>query len=117
MENARSSGAAIVVAHPHELETRAGRPLAHALLLRHWRELDGLFDRVEFFNSGHLFGWVADKGLPSVACGDLHRAAQFPGWTTLVPCEHDAEALVEYLRSPRPVFLTRLEHAARPLAA
>jgi hypothetical protein len=93
------------VAHPHELGTPAGVRSPTRYFSRHWREIDGLFD------------WVADKGLPSVACGDLHRAAQFPGWTTLVPCEHDAEALVEYLRSPRQVFLTRLEHAARPLAA
>jgi hypothetical protein len=117
MESARASGAAVVVAHPHELGTPAGVRSPTRYFSRHWRELDGLFDRVELFNSGHLFGWVADKGLPPVACGDLHRAEQFPGWTTLVPCEQNAEALVEYLRSPRPVFLARLEQARRALAA
>jgi len=116
MEKARSTGAAIVVAHPHELGTPAGVRSPTRYFSRHWQELDGLFDRVELFNSGHLFGWVAEKGLPSVACGDLHRAEQFPGWTTLVPCEHDAEALVFYLRSKRPVFLTRLERALRAAA-
>jgi hypothetical protein len=50
-------------------------------------------------------------------CGDLHCAERFPGWTTLVPCEHNAAALVDYLRSPRPVFLTRLAHDTRSLAA
>jgi hypothetical protein len=55
--------------------------------------------------------------LHAVACGDLHRAEQFPGWTTLVPCEHNAQALVDYVCPPRPVFLTRLEHAARDRAA
>jgi len=55
--------------------------------------------------------------LPAVAGGDLHRAEQLPGWTTLVPCEHDEEALVDYLRSPRPVFLARLEHPPVALAA
>jgi hypothetical protein len=51
------------------------------------------------------------------ACGDLHRAEQLPGWTTLVPCEQDEEALVDYLRSSRPVFLTRLEQPIVALAA
>jgi hypothetical protein len=37
--------------------------------------------------------------------------------TTLVPCEQDEEALVEYLRSTRPVFLTRLDRPTLALAA
>jgi hypothetical protein len=60
---------------------------------------------------------VAEAGLPAVACGDLHRAEQLPGWTTLVPCERNEKALVDYLRSPRPVFLTRLEQLLVALAA
>ena len=72
---------------------------------------------MELFNGSQLFGWVAEAGLPVVACGDLHRAEQLPGWTTLVPCEQDEEALVDYLRSPRPVFLARLEHTPVALAA
>jgi hypothetical protein len=56
-------------------------------------------------------------GVSSLMCELLHRPEQFPGWTTLVPCGQDAEALVGYLRSPRAVFLTRLERDARPLAA
>jgi hypothetical protein len=117
MELARASGAAIVVAHPHELGPTSSVPFPTRYFTRNWRELQGLFDRVELFNGRQLFGWVAEKGLPAVACADLHRADQFPGWTTLVPCEHDAEALVDYLRSSRPVFLTRLEHATGSLAA
>ena len=84
---------------------------------RHWHELDGLFHRVELFNGDQLFGWVAEKGLLAVAGGDLHRPEHLPGWTTLIPCEHDADALVDYLRSRRPVFLTRLEREARSRAA
>jgi hypothetical protein len=72
---------------------------------------------VELFNGRQGFGWVAEAGLPAVACGDLHRAEQRPGWRTLVPCEHDEEALVDYLRSSRPVFLTRLEQPIVALAA
>jgi hypothetical protein len=45
------------------------------------------------------------------------RADTGRGWTTLVPCEQDEEALVDYLRSPRPVFLTRLEEPAVAVAA
>jgi hypothetical protein len=46
-----------------------------------------------------------------------HRAEQLPGSTTLVPCEQDEEALVDYLRSARLVFLARLEHPPLSLAA
>jgi hypothetical protein len=117
MEEARDAGAAVVVAHPYELGHRSAPRAQTRYFARHWRELVGLFDRVELFNGSQLFGWVADHGLRPVAAGDLHRPEQFPGWTTLVPCEQDAEALVDYLRSPRPVFLARLERDARPLAA
>jgi hypothetical protein len=117
MEEARDAGAAVVVAHPYELGHRAAPRSQTRYFARHWRELEGLFDRVELFNGSQLFGWVAEYGLRPVAAGDLHRPEQFPGWTTLVPCEQGADALVDYLRSPRPVFLTRLERDARPLAA
>lgn len=117
MESARAGGAAVVAAHPHVLGPTPGARFPTRYFSRHWRELDGLFDRVELFNGRQLFGWVAEQGLPAVACGDLHRAEQFPGWTTLIPCEHDRAAVVDYLRSRRPVFLTRLEQAARSLAA
>jgi 3',5'-nucleoside bisphosphate phosphatase len=117
MEEARDADAAVVVAHPYELGHRSAPRAQTRYFARHWRELVGLFDRVELFNGSQLFGWVADHGLRPVAAGDLHRPEQFPGWTTLVPCEQDAEALVDYLRSPRPVFLARLERDARPLAA
>jgi hypothetical protein len=72
---------------------------------------------VELFSGRQLFGWVAEAGLPAVACGDLHRADQLPGWTTLVLCEQEEEALVDYLRSSRPVFLARLEQRLIALAA
>jgi hypothetical protein len=117
MEQAGSAGAAILVAHPHERGPTQAVPLPTCYFARRWRELRGLFDRVELFNGRQLFGWVAEAGLPAVACGDLHRAEQLPGWTTLVPCEQDEEALVDYLRSPRPVFLTRLEQPPVALAA
>jgi hypothetical protein len=117
METARAAGAAILVAHPHDFGPTPAVPLPTCYFARRWRELRGLFDRVELFNGRQLFSWVAEVGLPAVACGDLHRAEHLPGWTTLVPCEQDEEALVDYLRSPRPVFLTRLEEPAVAVAA
>jgi hypothetical protein len=117
MEKAGAAGAAILAAHPHDRGPTPAVPFPTRYFARRWRELRGLFDRVELFNGRQLFGWVAEAGLPAVACGDLHRAEQLPGWTTLVPCEQDEEALVDYLRSPRPVFLTRLEQRPVALAA
>ena len=117
MEEARAAGAAVLAAHPHDSGPTPAIPFPTCYFARCWRELRGLFDRVELFKGRQLFGWVAAAGLPAVACGDLHRADQLPGWTTLVPCEHDEAALVAYLRSPRPVFLTRLEQPPVALAA
>ena len=117
MELARDLGAAIVVAHPYELGHPSPVASQTRWFSRHWRELDGLYHRVELFNGDQLFGWVAEKGLLAVAGGDLHRPEHLPGWTTLIPCEHDADAVVDYLRSRRPVFLTRLEREARSRAA
>jgi 3',5'-nucleoside bisphosphate phosphatase len=117
MEEARAEGAAIVAAHPHDFGPTPAVPFPTRYFARRWRELYGLFDRVELFNGRQLFSWVAEAGMRGVACGDLHRAEQLPGWTTLIPCEQDEGALVDYLRSSRPVFLTRLERAAAALAA
>ena len=117
MEEARDAGAAVVVAHPYELGQRTATRHQTRYFARNWRGLHGLYHRVELFNGSQLFGWVAEQGLRPVAAGDLHRPEQFPGWTTLVPCEHDAQALVDYLRSARPVFLTRLEQHTRSIAA
>lgn len=117
LETARAAGAAILVAHPHDFGPTPAVPFPTRYFAGHWRELRGLFDRTELFNAGHLFSWVAEAGLPAVACADLHRAEDFPGWTTLVPCEQDEEALVAYLRSSRPLFLTRLEEPAVAVAA
>ncbi len=52
----------------------------------------------------------------AVACGDFHRAGHLNGWKTLLPCEKEAATVVDYLRSPRPAYLTRAG-AERPLLA
>ena len=71
--------------------------------------LRALAHRFELFNRTQLFGWVADAALPTVASGDFHVPKHLLGWKTLLPSLHDERAVVDYLRSPRPVYLTRLD--------
>jgi hypothetical protein len=117
IEVARDLGAAIVVAHPHTPSSSFSVSAPTCYFARRWRRLRGLFDRVELFNCGQLFSWVAAEGLAPVACGDLHRPEHLPGWTTLIPCEQDSGALVDFLRSSRPASLTRLGETKVLLAA
>ncbi len=108
MSEARGAGAAIVAAHPHAPE--AGRPdRATQLFFHEWRVLGGLIDRFELFNQREVFGWVANAGLPTVASGDFHRREHLSSWKTLLPCEKSEPAVVAYLRSARPAYITRLE--------
>jgi hypothetical protein len=79
--------------------------------------LRGLAHRFELFNRSQLFGWVAEAGLPAVAGGDFHRPEHVTGWRTLLPCERSEEAVVAYLRSPRPVYLAELEAEVTRAAA
>ena len=89
------------------------------MLMRFARDpgLGELVDRYELFNRSQLFAWVADAGLPAVATGDAHVPAHLYGWKTLLPCPRDERSVVDYLRSPRPVYLTRLEQQRGRLAA
>ena len=117
METARDRGAAILVAHPHLPDSSMSPPCPTWYFARHWRQLRGLFDRVELFNGCQLFSWVADERFAPVACADFHTAEDLPGWTTVIPCEQDPDALVDYLRSSWPVSLTRLGEPKALLAA
>jgi len=108
IETAHAAGAAIIAAHPFDDEPcpDPGR------LTRRFAvdpELRKLVHRFELFNRTTLFSWVAREGLPAVANGDFHVPAHLGGWKTLVPCQKDAEAVVAYLRSARPVYLTRID--------
>jgi processive 1,2-diacylglycerol beta-glucosyltransferase len=112
IETARAAGAAIIAAHPFDDEPWADP----SRLTRRFAvdpELRSLAHRFELFNRTTLFGWVAREGLPFVANGDFHEREHLDGWKTLLPCERDPEAVVAYLRSPRPTYLTRVE--AQPL--
>jgi predicted metal-dependent phosphoesterase TrpH len=117
MRSAAEAGAALVAAHPSadEPATQRGR-----LTKRFSRDagLRELVDRFELFNRTQLFGWVAEQGLPAVASGDFHHPAHLLGWKTLLPSRHDEASVIDYLRSPRPVYLTRFDdELARRAAA
>jgi hypothetical protein len=113
LTHARGEGAALIAAHPYSAGPTAG-PVGRATrrFAHDWRELQEHVDRWELFNRFDLFGWVAECGLPAVANGDFHRPEHLHGWKTLLPCRKDEGAVVEYLRSARPAFLTRIDAPA-----
>ena len=55
--------------------------------------------RFELCNRHDFFSWVAEERLPVVASGDFHRPEHLATWKTLLPCAHEEEAVVAYLRS------------------
>ena len=115
MAAARTERAAIVAAHPDRTRSRSVRTHATLRFSRDWRTLRPLVDRWELFNRLELYGWVAQRGLPAVASGDFHVHDHLAGWKTLLPCQKDEEAIVAYLRSERPAFISRVP--AEPLDA
>jgi predicted metal-dependent phosphoesterase TrpH len=115
IETAAQAGGAIIAAHPNDDEpaTIPGR------LTQRFARDAGLAARVhrfELFNRTQLFRWVAAAGLPCVATGDFHRLEHLGGWKSVLPCARREDAVVDHLRSPRPVFLTALG-TAEALAA
>jgi predicted metal-dependent phosphoesterase TrpH len=106
---ARGEGAALVAAHPYR-GRRGSAPARSTLRFsRDWRRLRTHVDRWELFNRDELFGWVAERSLPTVASGDFHRPEHLYGWKTLLPCAKEEAAVVAYLRSVRPAFLARFD--------
>jgi len=106
---ARAHGAALVAAHPYSPEDAVTAPRGTAAFAAEPERWGPLVDRFELFNRTTLFPWVADRGLPVVACGDFHEPEHLGGWKTLLPCWKHERAVVEYLRSSRPAYLVRLE--------
>lgn len=117
MTDARRRGAAVVAAHPHT-DPSEDPVRATCFFWREWRVLGGLIDRYELFNRRDVFSWVANAGLPAVASGDFHRPEHLSSWKTLLPCEKSESAVVSYLRSSRPAYVTRLDRVLteRPAA-
>ena len=115
---ARALGAAVIAAHPYAV----GDPRSTMRGTERWAaeagELRELAHRFEFVNRHDVFAWVAEARLPAVATGDFHRLEHLATWKTLLPCERDADAVLDYLKSPRPTYLTRVEtQPAERLAA
>ena len=109
LDRAREEGAALIAAHPFRTRRSVAPGRATLRFARDWRTLRDRIDRWELFNRYDLFGWVAECGLPAVATGDFHRPEHLYGWKTLLPCRKDDSSVVEYLRSDRPTFLTRID--------
>ena len=116
MKLAAEAGAAIIAAHPYDGEPAASPARVTRGFSRDDR-LHALAHRFELFNRTQLYGWIAEAGLPAVATGDFHRPEHLLGWKTLLPGLHEEDAVVAYLRSRRPVYLTRLERDTSVLAA
>src|SRR5262245_20513699 len=131
MKTAAQAGAAVIAAHPNDAQdrrsARAEPPVEQTLERRSQPQTDltvrsrrterfsrdaglrELAHRFELFNRTQLFGWIAAAALPAVASGDFHAPQHLLGWKTLLPSIHDETAVVDYLRSPRPVYLARLD--------
>jgi hypothetical protein len=118
MKTAAQAGAAVIAAHPNSAQDRRSAsaepqvaPVRGRLTERFSRDagLRALAHRFELFNRTQLFGWIAAAALPAVASGDFHAPQHLLGWKTLLPSIHDETAVVDYLRSPRPVYLARFD--------
>ena len=144
MRSAAEAGAAIIAAHPNSAQDRGSAraespvaqplesrsPLGNGALADDSKNVRGrltkrfsrdaglraLAHRFELFNRTQLFGWVAEAGLPAVASGDFHTPRHLAGWKTLLPSLHEEQAVVDYLRTPRPVYLARLDDELRAAA-
>jgi hypothetical protein len=111
VQDARRAGAAIVAAHPHAPGENARGTC------RWWHERDAPVirpDRYELVNRRDVFAWVAERNLPCVASGDFHRAEHLKTWKTLLPCERDERAVVDFLRSDRRAYLMPFSGGLRP---
>lgn len=114
MASAREAGAVIVAAHP------AGPEGGPGSTRRLWREREAfheLIDRWELINGHTAFPWVADARLPVVANGDFHRLEHLATWKTLLPSEHDEEAILDFLRSRARAHLTVFDPVPKSVAA
>jgi processive 1,2-diacylglycerol beta-glucosyltransferase len=113
---ARGHGAALIAAHPYELDELGSTSRTTA----RWSEEPDwaaeIVDRLELCNRHDFFAWVARERLPVVANGDFHRPEHLATWKTLVPTEKNEEAVVEYLRSCWPVSLALVEPPVEVIA-
>jgi predicted metal-dependent phosphoesterase TrpH len=109
LAEASADGAALIAAHPYRL----GDLGATSRTTARWSEeaywASAVVDRFEVCNRHDFFAWVAHERLPVVANGDFHRPEHLATWKTVIPAEKSEAAVVDYLRSSRPVFLARFD--------
>lgn len=115
LEAQRAHGAALVGAHPYAPERLDGssRTTARYAADRDWAV--EAVDRFEICNRHDFFDWVSRDRLPVVANGDFHQPEHLVTWKTALTAEKSEEAIVDYLRSTRPVSLVLVERVARTL--
>ncbi len=117
LAGAHAAGAALIAAHPYELDQARGASRRTARFACEWEELAPLVDRFELFNRHECYAWVAEARLPVVANGDFHRLEHLATWKTVLPCAKDGRAVVDYLQSGLPAYLTQLGQFAPALRA
>jgi len=117
IERADAAGAALIGAHPDDDVGATSRSYPTLGFAADPDGLGALVHRYELFNRSQLYSWVAASGRASVATGDFHRVEHLGGWKTLIPCDRLESAVVEYLRSRRPVYLARFDVEASRRAA
>ncbi len=117
LERAETAGAALIGAHPDDVVETTSRSHPTLGFATDPDGLGALVHRFELFNRSQLFPWVAEAGRLAVATGDFHRPEHLAGWKTLIPCERAEDAVVDYLRSTRPVYLARFGVGATRAAA
>jgi len=113
LDRAKDDGCLLIGAHPYAPE-EAGKSLrgtARFAASPEWaREA---VHRLELINRHDFFHWVARNLLPAVANGDFHRPEHLWTWKTVVSSPQEPQAVLDLLRSGRPVELTRVD-AERP---
>ena len=117
LATARARGAALIAAHPYALAAVAGAPRTTARFAEEREWAAQAVDRFEICNRHDFFEWVARDRLPVVATGDFHRPEHLATWKTVLTAGKSEEAVVDYLRSRRPVSLALAQPAALDRAA
>ena len=116
LAEARGAGAALIGAHPYTLAASVGAARTTARFAEEPDWAAEALDRFEICNRHEFFDWVARARLPVVATGDFHRFEHLATWKTLLPSKKSEDAVIDYLRSRRPVSLTLIEPATAGLA-
>ena len=109
LQAAEAGGAALIGAHPYTLEATVDAPRTTARFSEELEWSRDVLHRFELCNRHDFFTWVAEERLPMVASGDFHRPEHLATWKTLLPCAHEEEAVIAYLRSRGEAALMRLD--------